>query len=73
MKAVVTRMLCVSALVLGVAAVAQERRVPPASSDPRVGLRAGLKDAGVAALNMELIVNLPKPQRRRPRRFTTSW
>ncbi|CAN5665239.1 hypothetical protein BH24ACI5_BH24ACI5_17040 [soil metagenome] len=62
MKTVVSRMLCISAMLLGVAAGAQERPAPPASTDPRVGLRAGLKDAGVAALHMELIVNLPKPQ-----------
>ena len=30
-------------------------------SDPRVGLKAGFRDAGAAAHNMELIVNLPKP------------
>ena len=35
---------------------AQERQV-----DPRVGLAAGFRDAGEAAHNMELVVNLPKP------------
>ena len=30
-------------------------------SDPRVGLKPGLKDAGVAALSMELVASLPKP------------
>ena len=29
--------------------------------DPRVGLRPGLRDAGQAARNMELLANLPKP------------
>jgi hypothetical protein len=33
-----------------------------ASSDPRVGLKAGLKDAGQAARNMELLASLPKPE-----------
>lgn len=57
-----SRMLCVSALVLAVAAAgAQTPQAPTASKDPRVGLKAGLKDAGVAALNMELVANLPKP------------
>ncbi len=32
-----------------------------ASSDPRVGLAAGVRDAGVAARGMQLLVNLPKP------------
>jgi hypothetical protein len=29
--------------------------------DPRVGLKPGLRDAGTAARNMELLANLPKP------------
>ena len=36
---------------------AQER----SASDPRVGLKAGLRDAGEAARNMERIASLPKP------------
>jgi hypothetical protein len=31
-------------------------------SDPRVGLKPGYQDAGVAARNMELLVNLPRPK-----------
>jgi hypothetical protein len=61
MKAVVTGVLWVSVLVFGIAIGAQERPAAPPSKDPRVGLKAGLKDAGVAALNMELITTLPKP------------
>ncbi|HEY0872412.1 MAG TPA: hypothetical protein VGD94_02985 [Vicinamibacterales bacterium] len=62
MKSVVSRILCVSAVVLGVAAAgAQERSASSSNNDPRVGLKAGLKDAGVAAKNMELVTNLPKP------------
>ena len=47
-----------SAVVLSVviAGVAQEK-----ASDPRVGLKPGLKDAGVSARNLELIASLPKP------------
>src|SRR5262245_13403937 len=41
-------------LVLLIAATAR-------AQDPRVGLKAGFKDAGVAASNIELIKNLPKP------------
>ena len=33
-----------------------------AGSDPRVGLKAGLRDAGVAIRNMELVASLPKPE-----------
>jgi hypothetical protein len=36
----------------------QPAETPP---DPRVGLKAGIEDAGVAALNMELVAHLPKP------------
>jgi hypothetical protein len=35
-------------------AIAQDR-------DPRVGLKGGLRDAGTAARNMELLSNMPKP------------
>jgi uncharacterized protein (DUF305 family) len=31
------------------------------SSDPRVGLDSGFRDAGVAALHLELVASLPKP------------
>ena len=62
MNAVVTRMLCVFALVGAVAAAgAQERPAAPASSDPRATLKPGLENPGVAAHNMELVANLPKP------------
>ncbi len=32
------------------------------SSDPRVHLKAGFRDAGEAALNLELVATLPKPE-----------
>ncbi|HEY6362965.1 MAG TPA: hypothetical protein VIX63_17790 [Vicinamibacterales bacterium] len=41
---------------------AQERRAATPSTDPRVGLKAGLRDAGQAARNMELVANVPKPE-----------
>ena len=53
--------LCAVLLSLIVAAGAQERPAAP-SNDPRVGLKAGFRDAGVAARNMELVATLPKPQ-----------
>jgi hypothetical protein len=42
---------------------ARAQQVPPVGvlNDPRVGLKAGLHDAGEAAKNMEHIANLPKP------------
>ena len=50
----------------GGAARGQERTpaatAPAASAnDPRVGLKPGLKDAGQAARNLELVSSLPKP------------
>ena len=34
---------------------------PQQPNDPRVGLKAGVTDAGVAASGMKLVLNLPKP------------
>jgi hypothetical protein len=62
----------VSSLAVLVAVVAggsaQERRVGSgatvpevASTDPRVGLRAGFRNGGTAARGIELVANLPKP------------
>jgi hypothetical protein len=60
MTSITTRCLCLCAVLLSVVLEggAQERA---ASNDPRVGLKAGLRDAGQAARNMELIASLPKP------------
>lgn len=47
------------------AAVAQGRaqeRPPAAAKDPRVGLKPGLRNAGQAAWNMELVSSLAKPE-----------
>ena len=57
MRSVVTAVLCVSVggSILSLVA-AQERK------DPRVGLKAGLHDAGEAAWNMERIAGLSKPE-----------
>jgi hypothetical protein len=35
--------------------------VPAGKSDPRIGLKAGLTNAGTAAQNMELLATMPKP------------
>jgi hypothetical protein len=62
------RLVCVVGvmLLLGGGARGQERTPAspaPAGSptDPRVGLKPGLKDAGQAARNLELVGSLPKP------------
>jgi len=47
---------------VGVTGGAQERRGSTPAADPRVGLKAGLRDAGEAAKNMERVATLPKPE-----------
>jgi hypothetical protein len=61
MKGILTRGFAISAFICTCLVVggAQERSTP---SDPRVGLKPGLKDAGHAARNMELVTTLPKPE-----------
>jgi hypothetical protein len=60
MTSTVVKALCASVLACVFASVgAQERR--ESSADPRVGLKPGLRDAGVAARNLELVASLPKP------------
>jgi hypothetical protein len=48
-------------LAVAVTGVAQERATGQGANDPRVGLKPGLHDAGVAAWNMELVSTLAKP------------
>ncbi len=63
MRSIVSRLVSVSVLVLAVGIIgqAQDRPAAPAKPDPRVGLKPGLRDAGTAAWNMELVSSLPKP------------
>ena len=52
-------------LIVAAGGAAQEAQKPAqkaGTADPRVGLKPGLRDAGVAARNMELVANVPKPQ-----------
>ncbi len=60
MKAVPRRALVIPALflVVSIAGVAQDKAP---GTDPRVGLKPGVKDAGQAAWNLELIASVPKP------------
>jgi hypothetical protein len=41
---------------------AQQHSAAASLADPRVGLKAGLRDAGHAARGMELVASLPKPE-----------
>lgn len=61
MKGLFIRGLALSAIVSSFLIVggAQERR---GSTDPRIGLKPGLRDAGHAARNMELVATMPKPE-----------
>jgi hypothetical protein len=52
------------ALAASALGLAQDRSTQTAAvnmNDPRVGLKAGLHDAGVAVRNLELVAHLPKP------------
>src|SRR2546428_3170718 len=57
-----TVILCVAAVVLFVALDGRAQQRPAAPNDPRVGLKAGLRDAGEAVRNMERIASMPKPE-----------
>ena len=63
MRIIPITVLCLSlAMPLIGAQAAPQQSSAAAQADPRVGLAAGFRDAGVAASNMELIINLPKPE-----------
>jgi len=63
MRSAATRLLCLSALLLFVVIEGAAQQQPPVGTiDARVGLKAGLRDAGEAAKNMEHIATLPKPE-----------
>jgi hypothetical protein len=51
-----------SAVVLALVLEGSAQQRPPDPNDPRVGLKPGYRDAGVAARNMELLANLPRPE-----------
>jgi hypothetical protein len=58
------RLIWCLCLLAGVAAASMRsgaQQPAPNPNDPRIGLKPGLTDAGVAAWNMELVTNLPKP------------
>jgi hypothetical protein len=59
MKSVAFRLFCGAAVLV---ALGIEGRGQQAARDPRVGLKPGVRDAGQAARNMELVASLPKPE-----------
>ncbi|MGH9372388.1 MAG: LVIVD repeat-containing protein, partial [Vicinamibacterales bacterium] len=53
--------LLAALIIQGRASSQAQTPAPAAANDPRVGLRAGLRDAGKAIRNLELVASLPKP------------
>ncbi len=64
MKSVVTRLLSVGACcaALAIAGIAQDKPATAVTNDPRVGLKAGFRDAGVAARGLELVATMPRAE-----------
>jgi hypothetical protein len=64
MRAVSLKVVCLSAVLACAVAqgLAQEKGPTASTTDPRVNLKPGLRDAGVAARNMELVATLGKPE-----------
>jgi len=60
-KIVSTAFLCLALAVPVIGAEGAQQQ-----ADPREGLASGFRDAGFAARNLELVINLPKPERRPP-------
>jgi hypothetical protein len=61
MKPVTARLLSSAAVAFSLVVLGSAQQ-PSSANDPRIGLKAGLHDAGTAARNMELVSSLPKPQ-----------
>src|SRR6185295_1246205 len=62
MRSVAATCLCLSAVLLFVVIEGGAQQAPASPSDPRIGLKGGLRDAGEAARNMKRIASLPKPE-----------
>jgi hypothetical protein len=64
MRAVSLKVVCLVGLLASAVAqgAAQEKGPTASTTDPRVGLKPGLRDAGIAAKNMELVATLGKPE-----------
>ena len=55
-------LLCSSAVLVCVVLEGGAQQAPAAANDPRIGLKPGLRDAGQAARNLELVSSLSKPE-----------
>jgi hypothetical protein len=62
MKSVAARCLWLSIATVSLLIPVGAQDRPASTADPRVGLKAGLKDAGEAARHMERIATMPKPE-----------
>src|SRR6187431_2458707 len=64
MKPVVTRLLtvCAFSTTLAIAGIAQDKPATSTTNDPRVGLKAGFRDAAHAAKGMELVATMPRAE-----------
>ncbi len=61
MRSAAIRILSVSVILVSTVLRGGAQQAPASKSDPRIGLKPGLHDAGEAAFNMERIAGLPKP------------
>jgi hypothetical protein len=61
MKSCVIRLLCFAGVAALISVAIGAQQAPARANDPRVGLKAGLRDAGEAAWNLTRISSLPKP------------
>jgi hypothetical protein len=64
MKPAAARLLTVVAFStsLALAGIAQDKPATSTTNDPRVGLKAGFRDAGQAARGLELVATMPRPE-----------
>jgi hypothetical protein len=73
MRSVAATFLCISAVMAALAIEGSARNdtarndtaqngTPAGKADPRIGLKPGLRDAGEAALNLEKLSSMPKPE-----------
>jgi hypothetical protein len=64
MRPVAARLLTVAAfsMSLAIAGIAQDKPATAVTNDPRVGLKAGFRDAGQAARNLELVATMPRAE-----------
>ena len=61
MKSVAWKALSISAAICSFVIVGTAQQKPADANDPRVGLKPGVKDAGVAARGLELVATRFRP------------